>query len=135
MPVAHRIEASLRVVFSTLHGVVTADEIRIANQELLDAPAFESSFRQLVDNRRITELVLTAEDIQALADISPFGEGSRRAFVVGDSLVHFGMARQFALARHWVDEVNVFRSMPEARRWLGIAEPPGLANDVPASVG
>ena len=88
MPVTHRIEASLRVVFSTFHGVVTADEIRIANQGLLDAPAFESSFRQLLDHKKATELDLTAEEIQTLAGISPFGEGSRRAFLVGDSRGH-----------------------------------------------
>lgn len=124
MPVTHRIDKSLRVVFSTLDGVVTADEIRDANRGLLEDPGFESSFEQLADHRGITELRLTSNDVQQLAATSPFGEGSRRAFVVGDSPDHFGMARQFEMWQSRIAEVTVFRSMVKARRWLGLEGPP-----------
>ena len=119
MPVNHRIDESLGIVFTTYWGVVTVEEIRAARPELLGHPGFEASVGQLADCREVTELQLSADDIRSLADFVSSKGGGRRAIVVSTNLV-FGMSRMYELWLAEGDGVQVFRDLAEARAWLGL---------------
>jgi len=57
-----------------------------------------------------------------MAKLNPFGPGARRAVVVTNDVV-FGMARMYQiLTDESSDELQIFRNMDDALRWLWIAD-------------
>ena len=125
MPVTSQIDTSLGVVFSTLQGVVTQEDILAQIERFNTDPAFQPSFDHLVDTRSTTRFDVSGEGIRLVATHTAFNEKSRRAIVaVKDDI--FGMARMYQLFREWSekpDQVRIFRDMEEARRWLGFQKP------------
>jgi hypothetical protein len=88
---------------------------------------FHPGLSQLIDSRDVTESKATVDGIRALIAGNPYGKGSRRAFVASSDTI-YGLARMFELARVGAeDEFRVFRSMDEARAWLGL---PPEAHDI-----
>lgn len=120
MATSYRIDKELGVVFSTASGVATDEEF-LAHQRLLSRdPDFKPHFRQLLDGSKITSIKVTPEGIKALIAGNPWGKGARRALVAADDTA-FGLARMFELGRpDPQDEFRVFRSLKEAREWLGL---------------
>ncbi|MES0371374.1 MAG: hypothetical protein ABUK11_03755 [Mariprofundaceae bacterium] len=100
-------------------GVVTAAEVLESECSLLTEPGFEISFNQLVDFGQATKLISTGSDMKYLADIAPWGDGSRRAAVMPDKNI-FGLARMYEVynERNGSDW-HVFKTMEEALAWLG----------------
>ncbi|MBI3873324.1 MAG: hypothetical protein HY304_09645 [candidate division Zixibacteria bacterium] len=71
---------------------------------------------------------VTAEGIRAVAANNPFDRGARRACFAATETI-FGLARMVELGRvNPKDEFRVFRSMNEARAWLGLP-PEGAADE------
>ena len=93
----------------------------LGHQRTLRAdPKFRPDMRQLADSRSVTDVQVTVKAIHALIAGNPFGKGARRAFCASTELV-FGLARMFELGRiNPADEFRVFRTMNEARAWLGL---------------
>jgi len=121
VPHVQMIDAALRLVLVRAWGTVSDEELAEHARALRADPRFRPDFRQLGDLRGITTLDATRAGIRQLAELSPFGAGARRAIVVG-SEVAFGMARMYELMRgEGQDEVEVFRDLPAALDWLGIA--------------
>ena len=109
------------MVFSSASGIATDDEFLTHQRLLARDPDFKPYFRQVLDGRGITSIKVTPAGIRALIAGNPWGKGARRALVAADETA-FGLARMFELGRpDPQDEFRVFRSMAEAREWLGLS--------------
>ena len=114
------IDTKLGIVFTVGSGALTDDDIRAHQQSLAKNPDFRPNLRQLLDTRAVTEVKVTPEGVRAAVAGNPFGKGAKRAFVAATETI-FGMARMFEQSRvNPQDEFRVFRSMDEARAWLGL---------------
>jgi len=75
---------------------------------------------QLADFTKVTQVDLSTDAIPHLAERNSFGVGSKRAFVAPIDLM-YGLARMFQiLTDDHPDELNVFRDMQEARKYLSL---------------
>ena len=122
MPVISQVDSSLGVVFSMFQGVVTQEDIWSQVERLNTDPAFQPSFNHLVDTRGATRFDVSEEGMHMVSSHSVFNEKSRRA-IVAEKDVMFGVARMYQLLREThkkPDQVRIFRTMEEARRWLGL---------------
>lgn len=120
MPAQYTIDSDRRIIFSQAIGVVTADDLRDHQSRLRADPAFDAKFDQLWDLSGATEVQIEAEAIKELARARSFEAGAKRA-VVAPSDLAFGIARMFQLLHDEApEEVRVFRSEADARRWLGL---------------
>jgi hypothetical protein len=121
---SYRIDPARRVVFSVFEGTVTDEELPAYAAALRADPDFEPSFSQLADTRGVVRLDVSGAAVGLLVGVNPYGAGSRTAVVVSSDLA-FGMARMYQIRRSSApDEVEVFRDVNEARRWLGLDEEP-----------
>jgi hypothetical protein len=89
-------------------------EARLSND-----PDFEPDFSQLVDCRNVTKAKLTRETIQLIAQKNPSSLQAKRA-TVADRDIIYGLARMYQLLKGDA-QIQVFRDMEAARRWLGLA--------------
>ena len=118
VPTSHSIDRKEGLVISRLWGPVTEDEIHEHNQRLRTDPAFDPTYRQLVDLTGVTEIVVGTKVIVDTAQDQFFAPGARRA-IVASSDAAFGMARMFALrAESLGQRIEVFRDPKEAQDWL-----------------
>jgi hypothetical protein len=94
----------------------------IAHARALAADAlFAPRFCQLIDLRDVVLMDVTTAGIRQLVEANPFGAGARRAVVVGDDVVVYGMARMYELMRGETrDELEVFRDLDRGIQWLGL---------------
>ncbi len=124
MPITSQIDSSLGVVFSKFQGVVTPEDISAQVESFKTDPAFQPSFNHLIDTRGATRFDISSSGMRAVSMHSIFNEKSRRA-IVAEKDEMFGIARMYQLlrdAQEKPDQVQVFRTMAEARRWLGLDE-------------
>ena len=120
MPAEFRIDRSQKMVFSTARGVVTDHEVLAHQDRLRNDPDFEPSLWQFIDFTHATRIDLSVKTIQLLAQRNPFGKHSRRAFYAPDDIL-YGLARMFQiLTDHHKDELNVYRDISEARKFLNL---------------
>jgi hypothetical protein len=122
MPINSQIDSSLGVIFSTFQGVVTKEDISGQVEGFKTDPAFQPSFNHLIDTRGTTRFDLSSQGMRLVSMHSIFNEKSRRA-IVAEKKEIFGIARMYQLLRevnNKPDRVQVFRTMAEARRWLGL---------------
>ena len=119
MPADYTIDKSQRMVFSKAYGILTDQDI-ISHQEMLrDDPDFDPGYSQLVDCTGVTKADdLSTDAIYELARRHLFGAESKRAFVAPKKLL-YGLFRMFQiLTNDYPDELDVFRDMTEARKYL-----------------
>ena len=118
MPAEFRIDRSRKMVFSSARGVVTDQEVLAHQDRLRNDPDFEPSFWQFIDFTHATQVDLSVKTIRILAQRNPFGKHSRRAFYAHNNVV-YGLARMFQiLTDHHKDELNVYRDISDARKFL-----------------
>jgi hypothetical protein len=123
MPAGFVINEKRSIVLSRGWGVLTDRDVLAHVRALAADPRFKPRFAQLTDFRDVTRIEITNVVIGTVAELSPFGAGSRRAMVVG-SEVAYGLARMFQLHRsNSPEDLLVFRDMAPALEWLGIADP------------
>jgi hypothetical protein len=123
MGCSYRIDLDERRVLSKACGALSADEIQAHMLALSQDPDFRKDMDQLFDVTEVEKAELTGPDVRRIARDSPFGDGSRRAFVVASD-VNFGIARMFELLfgdRHGA--VRVYRAAEDAERWLDQVDP------------
>ena len=101
-----------------LEGVVTVGEGLDHEERLSNDPDFEPDFSQLFDCRGIVKIKITSDAVRLITTKSPFSRKARRAIVADMDLV-YGLARMYQMMMRDY-EVNVFRDIDEACRWLGI---------------
>lgn len=122
MPGAYTIDVGRSIVLSRAWDRLTFREILMHGNAVAADARFRPHFSQFIDYRRLTELAVTGDEMRALAKASPFGVGARRAWVV-NTLADFGMARMYQTLRDESgDEMEIFRDVPTALTWLGLAD-------------
>jgi hypothetical protein len=125
MPVRYTIHKELRLVLTVGEGVVTIDEMKAHQDELLRDPNFDPNFDQLNDYTAATNAAMSAEEVRDFAWRSVFSPTSRRA-VVATKPEHFGLGRVYEGYHAERANVHVFYNRDEALKWLGIPEDSGL---------
>lgn len=119
---AYTIDPARSLVLSRGWGPLTNADLTQYLRLLADDSRFRSGFNQLCDLRDVTEMRVGTSGIRQIVSLNPFVAGSRRAVVVASD-VAFGMARMYQiLTDASPDELEVFRDLDEALRWLGVAD-------------
>jgi len=120
MPADYTIDKQEGVVYATIWGDLTAEDVTAARMRLKADPDFSPGMKQLIDGRGLTDWVPTGTETSMLATHDPFGSGAQRAFVASED-VFYGMFRMYQILTDSPEiRVAVFRDMEEAREWLGI---------------
>ena len=119
MPILFRLEPRPGLVFTTLHGVLTADDLAAYRTVLAADPAFHATFREFLDASALSSVAVPCSHLRDLARRSVFAAGARRAIYAPTPLA-FGVARVFHAYYDGPVELHVFRERGEARRWLGL---------------
>ena len=120
MPCGYTIDLARSLVLSRGWDVLTDGELLAHVRALTIDPRFVRKFHQLADLRDVVDVEVTASTIREMARLNPYGVGSRRAVVVTSDVL-FGMARMYQILRDQpADELEIFRKLEDALRWLGI---------------
>ena len=120
MPATYTIDKERKVVLSRIWGAATEAEIADHGLRLRNDPQFHPDFRQLLDMRDLTELLVGTEMVRNASRNQFFAPGVRRA-LVAKSDAAFGMARMYAIASENEGQtIEVFRDMSAAEMWLGL---------------
>jgi hypothetical protein len=120
MPCSYTIDLARSLVLSRGWGILTDGELLAHVRALTIDPRFARSFHQLADLRDVADVEVSTSTIREMARLNPYGDGSRRAVVVTSDVL-FGMARMYQILRDEpTDELEVFRKLDDALRWLGI---------------
>jgi hypothetical protein len=125
MPADFFIDVKQGVVFSRATGAFGRAEALDHMVRLLGHPDFSPEFNQLADFRGISEMTLSAADVEELSRRTVFSMHSRRAFVVSTDL-QYGYSRMFGIFREIGGEpgITTFRDIGEALSWLSLAREP-----------
>ena len=103
-------------------GEVTRAEVMATRLEVANDARLRSEFSELIDLTGLTSVdAITAEDVRVMAS-AELDSVARRAFVTPNPAA-YGLARMFGSLRevkHARDEVAVFRTIEEAKEWLGL---------------
>ena len=120
MPCSYSIDLARSLVLSRGWGVLTDGELLAHVRALTIDPRFVPNFHQLADLRDVADVEVTPSTVKEMARLNPYGNGSRRAVVVTSDLL-FGMARMYQILRDEPDdELEIFRTVDDALRWLGV---------------
>lgn len=122
MPITYRIDISRGLVLARVLGSINPEGAVAHLHALGEDPDFEPSFDLIFDLTESTGSRATPAQLRAVIEASPFGSGSRRAAVVSEDYA-YGMARMYEVyVEDLGGEFQVFRSLEEARAWLGLSE-------------
>jgi hypothetical protein len=122
MACGYTIDLTRSLILSRGWDVVTDRELLAHLRTLTSDPRFARDFRQLVDLRDVTDIQITVSTIREMVRLNPFGAGARRAVVITSDVV-FGMARMYQImSDDSPDELQIFRKIEDALRWLWIAD-------------
>jgi hypothetical protein len=122
MSCSYVIESQLRLVLTTLLGVVTAAEAFAHQESLASDPEFRPEFNQLIDSTGAEKLDLSSVELRKLATRNFFSQGSRRALLVRGTLL-YGVGRMLVTFRELAgakEEMQIFQDRNEALAWLGL---------------
>jgi len=107
-----------KCVITTGIDDITFQDLLKFQQCIAADQSFRSDFNELVNFTQATTKELSPEDLKALANISPFGHGSKRAFIMPNDL-SFGLSRMYRVFQEPNGAVvSVFRTVLEANAWL-----------------
>jgi hypothetical protein len=124
MPAEYSIEPGRRLVRSRGWGTLSLADVVAHYHAIAADPAFDPMFDQLADLRDVDEFSISSTQIREDALDAIFAPSARRAFVASSD-VAFGLARMYGLQAEGAQQnVQVFRALAEAERWLGLPPPP-----------
>lgn len=122
MPASFRIDLVRKLVSTTISGVITFEEVVALAVALKGDPLFHPAFAELLDLRQATFSSLTFQELRLLArTIDPFSSTALRAIVATDDLI-YGTSRMYQAVRDQENNIQVFRNLEDARRWLGLSD-------------
>jgi hypothetical protein len=121
--IAFSIDARARRRVATFTGLIGDRELFDAYASLVHEPTYDSSLDDLIDLRGVTHMGVTGAGLHRLIAMYDQREsdGHRtRAAIVAPTDVLYGVARMFQALRgdETPEEIEVFRSMDDALRWL-----------------
>jgi len=121
MPAEYRFDVRHNLVLSYCVGPLIYDDMLNHQRRLREDPAFLPTMNQLADFGAVTELHLASAGVRQLSEASFFSATSRRAILVDDRDVLYGLARMFEILRdRGPEQISIFRNYPEAIAWLGL---------------
>ncbi len=125
MPFTYVIDPDRNLVSIEARGKITHEEALATFDEVVAHPEYRPDMGVLSDHREL-ETVMSVEFVKAFLRRVQRREdvfrGARWAFVER-GLVRYGMARMTSILSDALGvELRAFRSMSEARRWLGVEE-------------
>ena len=109
----------IRVIFS---GRVTLAEMYDGRRRMLQDPAFDRTFSQLIDARSVETFEVNGYTIKQLAQDNVFAAGARRAIVL-NSAPDLALGRMFQIYRRLAggrETIEVFTDVEKAQEWLGL---------------
>lgn len=119
MPFSYTIDKKLGLVQTKAWGTITVDEWLAYDKELEADSDFQPTFNQLADFTQVSEAAIPSDRIAEIAAAAPFAKASRRAGVASKHYI-FGMGRVYQAHSASDVEFRIFRTVREAREWLGI---------------
>jgi hypothetical protein len=123
--VNYSIDTHIPLVYTVFSGDVNNADVIEHLRSLLADPRFDSSMPELVDLRGVTSVSASSEMIPASARWPLHSSYARRAVVAPTDLL-YGLARMYQSYRDDTGQaqLQIFRTIPPALEWLGLAEPP-----------
>jgi hypothetical protein len=120
MPATYNVDKEQRWVHTMVWGEVSRTDLLSALERGLMDEEVDPSFAEIVDLTEATKLDLSAGDIREVARKSAFSLSSRRAFVVPDNRVVFGIVRMYEILRELQGEtgIRIFHTLDEALNWV-----------------
>ena len=120
VPATYLIDVERKLVISRAWGAITDYDVSEHHRSLRTDPAFDPTYRQLIDMNGITEDLVGIETKREISGDPIFAPGVRRAWVASPDY-SFGMARMYAIAAERQGQtIGVFRTISEAEQWLGL---------------
>lgn len=121
--IAFSIDTDTRRRVATFTGRIGDRELFDAYASLVNEPAYDPSLDDLIDLRAVTHMGVTGAGLHRLIAMydQRDSDGFRtRAAIVAPTDVLYGVARMFQALRgdETPEEIEVFRSMDDAMRWL-----------------
>lgn len=124
MPIEYKINSELRTVFTTAWGQLSISELPEYLKRLVADSQYESTFGVLVDASALEGVGLTPEAMRHFAESTrdtAQGLAGARVSIYAPTDVIYGMMRMYQIIREEAPyEIQIFREMNEARRWLGL---------------
>jgi hypothetical protein len=114
MAVTYSIDRELRVVFTVFSGIFTDGDVWQLVNQLRKDPAYDPEFNELIDCSAVTENRVSTATLGAL-ESSPIPQRA----VVAPSDANYGVSRIFQAVQP-NQKIEIFRTVAEAREWLGI---------------
>jgi hypothetical protein len=130
VPISYKIDSTRRIVFATPQGTFTSDDLLGYLRDVWSRSDLKG-FSEVVDMREVERVEYGSpwkvrEMAGAAAEMDEPGVATRLA-IVAESDHHFGLARMYQGFREAnqksMREVQVFRKMDEALRWLEVPGP------------
>ena len=116
----YSVDLQNRFVLVKFKGRITFHDIEDYALDLRANPRFSPSLSEIIDLRDVEEVQLSPKQAMNLATgVDPFSRGSRRAFVA-QSQAQINASHMHRILRPEADNIRVFLSLDEARRWLGV---------------
>jgi hypothetical protein len=118
MPMTFTIDPARKVVFTTVSGELTEQDLRDHQEKLLSDPQFNPEYSQLMDATPLKTVRLTSLSTERLLRTRPFKQSARCA-VIAESDLAYGISRMIELhceARGI--PFRGFRKRAEAEAWL-----------------
>ena len=122
MPTEFRVDVDAGIVYRTITGEITIDELLASYRSMLAHPDFRPGLRALTDLREVKPSAVRRDVLRLAEFVQEHGEeiGALRVAVVVSTDASFGMVRELEveLAASPV-EIGLFRDPAEALAWLG----------------
>ena len=129
MPIKFRYDADRNILYETGEGELSYQDFTEYRANLLAQPIRPASKALVLADYRNARIALSSDEMWQIKkqsdEVAGFFGGAKVAIVAPDDL-GFGMARMYSMVSEAGDfEGAVFKTMSEARAWLGIEEPEG----------
>lgn len=122
MPTIYVIDKEAGILYRTLSGVVTTDELLESFDEALRDPNYRPGMHMLADMREVTTTAHKADVARVASYVKGHLEeiGPLKVAVVAPTAASFGLIRMLqAYLEGAPVDLGVFREMGEAEEWLG----------------
>lgn len=123
MPVTFEIKPSVRIIFSSFHGVATEDDLTSVSIALSKHADFNPTFSHIIDFSAATSTTLSPAFLRSFAQEKSLFSREAKQVVVAPQPHIFGLARMVQMLREaQAPNIEVVRSMSEAYAVLGIQQ-------------
>jgi hypothetical protein len=121
MAISYRIDAVRKIVYTTIKGETTEEQLERHSHTIGSDPEIDTSFVELVYVDPSSSASVTRSAIRKSAGTLSVYPPIEKIAIAASQDVTFGLARMFEmLADESPIEIRVFRGEAEARSWLGI---------------